>query len=341
MQAPELLELFNKYYECPERSWTELFHGLTNYSFEDYEVFLAGMVQLKPRCKGYVPLEWQKSNSQMRYLFGPPSVKGDVESFLRFAGSTNSYILIKDYKTYLEEGTVLSIPDIWHNWQQVADFIRKQSLTPCYIYGRPHYLNQMTANEDFLDNMADVIDGFVNTDLPAFCKTSILPKYDIHFNDQMINWKTGVNFYNCSAGHRHFLPIFLHHEGQCHNLLNIINRMDTKFGFEDDDLFRQTGPFELCECGKRRCQSDLLPHSHNFLTGKDYNDLMTLRNSLASRYRWIQFVEREGIEVLYETSERDMSSEDRDLILEKLPEATFKRGETLKIWTKMPCFWRI
>ena len=102
------------------------------------------------------------------------------------------------------------------------------------------------------------------------------------FNDQMIDWNTGGNFYTCSHNQKHFLPIFLIKDGKSNNLLNLADgfvECDDKWTFKER---------VLCSCGKYRIDFDFISHqSINLLIDRQ------IINQLKSNYANLQFYECE------------------------------------------------
>ena len=120
------------------------------------------------------------------------------------------------------------------------------------------------------------------------CWDAFYDKRRINALDRMIDWKTGVNFYECESGGRHIVPIWVERNGMVTNLLNL-----TKASFEKSDIM-DVESFEKCECGRTRCKYKFVPHykqrpeiDGEYLTG---DKLIT---KIKSRMLNLQFVEAE------------------------------------------------
>jgi hypothetical protein len=346
MNTQDLLGLFERYYLDPRGVWPDLFYGIQNYAFDDYGSFATGAMRLKPETEE--DLGWQQSNTKIKYLFGPCFVKSDVENYLRFSEATDRLFFIWEE---IQEDRLIQkkeesghkvlfsflLADVWKQWPLVAAFIQQNAIKKTYVTGYAYSLHQLTANELFLETTKDLLFGFVNLDSPAFCNTHLLEKYGMHFNDQMINWKTGVNFFTCSFGGRHFLPIFARVGSFYYNLLNL-HRTPIKI----DDEFQIKSNFKICPCGRPCCDFVFIPHVKDFLAGYDYDELMGLRNVLSSKFRWIQFIQ-DGtrIEVYYEVSGfADMDEHDQDVIRTTFQNPIFRKGSYFQVGAKYPCFWK-
>lgn len=132
-------------------------------------------------------------------------------------------------------------------------------------------------------------------------------------DDQMIDWTTGVNFFTCRWGERHFYPLF-HREadGACSNLLNLVGKAGR------DDVVEIGEGYRPCRCGRDVVPFRFLPHADRcpVIGGRPFHDL-TLADRLVGVYRNIQFVqvgERVVVHfVLHDFSDR-MPDRDREAV---------------------------
>ncbi len=336
----DLIQLFADYYEQPRGNWPALFNGLQTYDFEDHQLLQDEVLAITPMVE--CDPDPQRSNTGTPYTFDPAFLKADVEIFLRGLDTVEHFFVwdqIKRPNLHFKESVglaigkiqhVILVTDIWHQTKTVADYINRTCSQKTHILGYANALWQMMANEEFLDAVKGSIKGFINTDGPAFINTTLSQNFT--FNDQMINWKSGVNFFTCSHNRKHFLPIFAARNGGYYNLLNL-----KRFWIPVDDLFEVQG-FEDCACGKPAPILNFIPHVSNFI---DYRQVMGMANHLNSKFRWIQIVQHKDIKVMYETSlGTDITPEDVATI-KKLGDVSFHKGDYLQIGNKFPSFWKI
>lgn len=108
-------------------------------------------------------------------------------------------------------------------------------------------------------------------------------------NDTTIVWSSGLNFFTCRYGNKHFLPTFTQTDGQCQNTLNLLP------GLPDDDRLEVGAYLGRCGCGRDRMKISFLPHVRRLpqVGGRFLYDL-SLADRLVGCYKSIQFVEVGG-----------------------------------------------
>jgi len=349
IHTEELLSLFEQYYRDPHQVWPDLFYGLTHYSFDNYFRLIDEALKMTPSLT-LVTSQPQKTNSGSQYYFAPTIVKSDVEVYLRYRRPYDELLYIedslwrKDFSSEFEDNSMyykkpihcLYLDDLWANAGLVNLFVEKYATGKTYIFGRPNSLWQLMDNEEFLARSHRMLHGFVNVDCPAFADAGFSSKYGCEFNDQMIDWKSGLNFYTCLKGHKHFIPIFVERRGCFINLLN-----SDRFSVNAADEFIVNTPFELCECGSYRCGFKFRSHIHNMPKNIDYDRVLRLRSELVSKYRTIQFVENKNcIEVFYLVSnDEEMDKADVHLINEVFDEPKFNKGRYFQLGRKLYYIW--
>jgi hypothetical protein len=149
----------------------------------------------------------------------------------------------------------------------------------------------------------------------------------VYVNDNMIDWQTGLNFYTCPNGGRHFLPMFHGRGAAFDNLLNLEQDAPATAG-DDAEV---TGP-ERCVCGRRKLGLRFVPH-HSIQIPR-YAEVRgavegRLMPQLRSQLAYIQFVEGEaGLGVLYyRVGGGDLDPEEKDAVRECLGEVSFSPGD--------------
>lgn len=138
----------------------------------------------------------------------------------------------------------------------------------------------------------------------------------IPVNNQMISWRTGINFFNCIYGYSHFLPIF-HFDGE--KYYNLIN-LSSHEGVQDGDFISYANP-QTCKCGMIRYDITFLPHRH-CLPIKTNGDIFynpQIASNLLGKYHNFQLYQHNPGEIdLFYTSINNNEYLDHDIaVLEK------------------------
>jgi hypothetical protein len=227
-------------------------------------------------------------------------------------------------------GFYILLQDISQNISFLIDFIEKKyNNKPFCIICRPEVIQELSCHNNFIDYLTNnkKIFGFANID------SSLLKRYNwsnIFLNDQMIDWKSGLNFYTCKYNAKHFLPIFgITKKNQIINLLNLKSLI-----YSDDDYFRLKDMVK-CKCGKSALKFEFLSHHKNYLQKID----LDIANQLTSKYKYFQFIENSNNIDFYYDLIGEMTDNDKT-ILEQI-NVVCKHRQVYKVGRKIPSFWRI
>lgn len=122
----------------------------------------------------------------------------------------------------------------------------------------------------------------------------------LHFNDNMVNWTTTMNFYTCEHGTKHFLPTFIPTTNGIVSLINICQRPIMPV----DDLMILADDVEQCQCGRKfRKIQTFIPHIENTIRAKDGTIVydLGLADRLQAKYLNLQFIQTSDdvVHVLY------------------------------------------
>jgi hypothetical protein len=192
-----------------------------------------------------------------------------------------------------------------------------------FLSGDPHTLNQIVRNEALLDELGEHVYGIVNLNDKTYCDSTGCTRRGILFNDQMINWKSGVNFYTCCHNHQHFLPIFVKRDGRFFNLLNFLTLSD------DSDIFEIEPQKELCGCGRFRMPFRFVPH---------FRHSIDVKLQFQTEVRWVQLIQAEALNVY---SDIELLTVDKISIESLLGSAIYKAGQFYQLGTsKIPLLWK-
>jgi hypothetical protein len=177
----------------------------------------------------------------------------------------------------------------------------------------------------------------VSTCWESFCKVPL----GIHFNDNMVNWSTCMNFYTCVTGVKHFLPIFVPMVDGVVNLLNLSGPAVCPV----DDLMVLEGSVRSCRCGRKYLPFSFVPQVRNAIRGVDGEVVFTpeLAGLLLGRYMNLQFVQRGGVvDVLYILVGGVL---DEEIIRDHFGGfglvTNFVRDRYFQVGAKLPVFWRV
>lgn len=327
----ELMELFKAYFTHHSvQNLLRLYNGIVWYDFQNYKTLLEFVNTLVPAN----PFEsiTLTSNTRRTYQVGPNGyvLLPLIEDFLRYKNHfqhelDNLFIdeNIGDvprsryyYENQFGEKSFLS-KNLYDHYDTLKTLTQDK-----YIKGYAHALNQIQPVGNYL----------VNLDVPCFVK-----KTDTFVNDQMINWKSGVNFWTCRSGFKHFLPIFYTGHDYYTNLLNF-NKIKIKF----DDKFEIKSDFFKCSCGKFRCEFDFTPHANDFFPNKKYQELLGLADHLKTEYRLIQFIGHPNTtQVFYKSRHGDIHPDDIKLFKDEFGHITLMDDQYFFVGHKFPAFWYI
>ena len=276
----DLVRYYKEYYrEQTSRAFDDLFRCMLEYDFSSYcdDIKKIYVMHGETKCMGeFATLKSGGSTTglQQPYHFGPnfDQIKFSVEGFLRLRD--HKTILLADpgfgskYSTRPIIDPVVDCPqyDLSISVDWILDSsigILEDHLDRIYQEGGPvnisalPYLWLFLTNDPSFKSFAlrneHKINAFVNSDgLPMFNTTTC------RTHDQMIDWASGTNFYQCDSGGYHFLPTFFCEDGRNSSLINL-KRNSKSF----DDSFRLCGDAAPCVCGRMAMRFSFLPHSAN------------------------------------------------------------------------------
>lgn len=260
--AHEIVALYKRYIpRCRRKDLAPLLSGLLNYDYRDLDTLQRSCLDLYKIAPRYDRLRlFLHSNTGHNYTFGPNGrqIVKAIETHLNGCGRTiffgfNAYHdIITENVISLRFGRAGLIPDL------IDALKTKHDNRPVVI--PPGCLLYLSKSDEFIDLYSKHITHenrwIISTDDPAFVDLDIFRDRGIFVNDKMINWRTGLNFFTCTAGHKHFLPIFAREGNRYYNLLNPMGRR----GHPVDDLFEITGSPTRCTCGLMRIDFRFIPH---------------------------------------------------------------------------------
>lgn len=203
------------------------------------------------------------------------------------------------------------------------------------LVAHPHVWLYIFSNDEYRGLLSEskIIKSIINTDSDMFFRTDGMP---FKFNNQMINWKTGVNFYTCDYNNIHSLPTF--NNDRAINLLN-----QNYSNHNNDDELKLSNIIEWCQCGKQMFKSTFIPHKNNqiMLNGEPYRPLILI-NELQCNYSNLQFHQTENSIDVYYSTRSNMSQHDREVIKHYFRQfkLRFYRNSLFYIGRKVPAFWR-
>lgn len=325
-------DLFNNYISYYNNqtidSLFKLIDKIKAYRFEDYFEFQNKMIEFinNNQIKA-INCDFYSSNSGLSYAIGPFSrmLIYLIENILRSSDFPNilkpiqTYLLFEPFdkrKPFLFNEKSLLLDKIKGREDVLLDYLNKLK-NPIGLIGLPHVLNELTYVLESCKNITHL----VNVDSPGFIRESTIP-----VNDQMIHWKTGLNFFTCKFKNKHILPIFLSNNGYFYNLLNI-----SQMKQQDKSDYFKIISFEPCQCGRIKANFEFKPHQQNY-PGVDYFNFLKIANQLP-RIEYIQFIYRKNSIQVCCPEELDIQY----LFNQKI---TFNTKQYLQIGRKLPAIWK-
>jgi hypothetical protein len=201
----------------------------------------------------------------------------------------------------------------------------------------PDVWNMLFSNplfNELCEKNREKIGCFVNNDFEM-----LFTSKTIYIRDQMINWRSGLNFFTCESGHKHFLPIFNEDAG-CTSLINIAG------GADDSDCvtLRPEGVLQ-CPCGRPRIPIEIVFHHRNCMVDRNGApiDFSPLRDSLKGRYATFQIHQDEKDRVtVFLTPIGGYKRSDLDVVHSFFSglEISFEFNRYFEVGSKRYCFWR-
>lgn len=297
-----MLSLYHSYLhdEPSVFSNTLLNYDFTNYFPNDPE--LITLWEKNVSIKNSVMLQSNGSTlDYQNYKFGPLNILTQIEHILKYRnyktffliGNTEGHnAIIQSKKPMYDFYYHFDYKNPIHNllWQNIHE--------KTVLSAQPHTWLALTSDDTFLQGLNKEI--ILNTTdwEPFFRKKHLLNV----INDNMINCKTGINFYTCLSNKKHFLPIFFLYQDFGINMLNMANKRK----YVNDDIFTFNSTAILCECGKTRLSFDIQTHCNN-----KFRPDLNIIEELQDHYLNLQFVKDK---VYYTTRNGSMSKHDKDLI---------------------------
>lgn len=327
-----------------------LLKAIKSYNFANYTGDMYRMLRLY-RDRHRLPIHTViRSNGSTRvdteYNFGPHRDWWihEIESHL-WQNNGSPLIYIKDPYPYaplgyefqnLDNAMRISLRHPDAIGQLIKLFRDRQ---PACYRALPSIYLYLCRSDRFLDFLASeghkYITRFISTDLDAFYDEYKFNQCGFRINDQMINWRSGLNFYTCNAGTRHFLPIFMRANNRYYNFLNLARAR----GVEIDDFFEVTGPLAMCKCNIPYFPFNFVPHIKNcsMVSGIPFYDL-TIARRLIGQYFSCQFYsDANGQLHIYYVAEDGTD----DLAIFNSYNAQLHSGRTFVVGSrhKKPTFW--
>ena len=212
-----------------------------------------------------------------------------------------------------------------------------QKIGPFGLFSEPNnwlYLLSQQEFREFLINSQ--LTSAMSTNWEAFYRR---PPSSIHFNDNMINWTTGMNFYTCLYNTKHFLPTFIPTPNGIVNLINLTRPAV----WPVDDLMIIEPETKKCICGRHYQPFAFIPHINRSIrsaTNEIVYDL-GLANRLRSHYLNLQFIQyKQIVHVLYITASKEPDIETiTEFFARHSLHVEFHRDKYLKLNQKLPVFW--
>jgi hypothetical protein len=189
---------------------------------------------------------------------------------------------------------------------------------------------------DYIKANADKIKYLTTYDTEPLMRRSIL------HNDQMIDWKSGLNFRTCRFGNKHVLPTFACLEGgKYRNMLNLHREIA-----DGSDLFEMKNFFK-CPCGATACELNFLPHVRKAIRNSHGEPFYMpgLMNDLKGSYMNLQFLQEEaGGKVLIYVVPNNVPASDydhiRDLLRDMGLDSELKMNRYFVVGRKLLHFWQ-
>jgi hypothetical protein len=301
-----MLSLYHSYLHDELSVFSKL---LLNYDFINYfpnDLELLNLWEKNLNIKNSVMLQSNGSTlDYQNYKFGPLASLVEIERILKYRyyktffliGNNEGYNAISQSKNPMYDYYYhFDYQKPIHNllWQHIHEKV--------VLSAQPHTWLTLTSDEEFLQGLNK--EYILNTtDWEPFFRKKHLKDYVI--NDNMINCKTGINFYTCLSNKKHFLPIFILYKNYGINILNMANKRK----YDNDDIFTYNNTPILCECGKTRLDFTVQTHCNN-----KFRPDLNIIEELQDHYLNLQFVKDTQIKVYYTTKNGIISAHDKDLI---------------------------
>lgn len=282
----ELLDMYSQYYRLRnEQSLEYLLEHIFYHDFSEYEQEIRRIQEARASFVGRYDHSRMSTNGSTGtatpYNFGPNAEMcvDRLERKLRMRNhKTISLYSVYFGSSFARPFSIMKIDgaqerqrdfDVVGDWR-VRNHMDKliRFLDDCYerwgplnISSLPHIWVCLTTCPQFQSWVSESkrkINAFVNSDCEPLFKD-----LGVYMRDQMVDWRSGINFYTCEKGHIHFFPIFYVDGEKCSNLLNL----SSDHCQHDDSVL--VGARVLCECGIYRATMKIETHFKNKIVGED------------------------------------------------------------------------
>lgn len=359
----DLVRYYKEYYRNQNaKSLNDLFSCMLDYDFASYHTDIRRVFAMwkEARHMGESTTVWTNGSSTGRaksFSFGPHFAlwKDKIERFLRLREKkTLMVVFFPGAKQHAEFRVSEVVDSSQKDFDLVGDWISTDHLSrlfdfvdslyqvngPVNLYTVPNIWMCLVTNPFFVslsNQNRSKINAFVTSDFDSYFKRT-----GIYLRDQMIDWGSGLNFFDCEFGTRHFLPTF-YYDRDC---LSLINLRRTKASL--DDLVEMDECRSLCSCGRFYIKSNMIFHFSNVIRDKSNNivNIKNLLNNLFGHFANLQFHQDDkGLVSVFYSSVADFKL---DLDLERIRVYFAEIGVKIHFWpdkyyvigSKRYCSWR-
>jgi len=342
-----LIHFFESYYLNPFENQKKLMNAIFEYDFSNLdELEEISLLKKKYLCNSVKATQLESNGSSKTnkfYKFHPlfPVWRECIENKLRghntiqlvapHSGCVPKIIVYDIFCSSIDYLCYLSIERSDNGLKEFIEIVRSKSETGIInLSGMSDVWFRASMGADTIEYLLECgINSIINFDWELFVKSEFKHKFQI--NDQMIDWKTGLNFYTCKFGKKHFLPIFHIIENKISNLLNLY--------FDSEvctDYFKIIGERRKCSCGKFYYLFDFKSHYKNYLD-IDRNII----NKLQSRYLGLQFIQIKDILYVLHSPIND-NTLDINILKEELSDykLVFLKDHSCWVGRKIFNFWK-
>lgn len=353
--------MYEHYYrEQSQESIARLFEGMLDYDFRDYWRDMGKIADMHSATKFSGDRTTLKTNGSTGgskiYRFGPYfwDWSSKIEPFLRNmhdgmtiflyarlgGGRPPSRLMFDEVhssnkKHFETNANFLEDAQVEEVFSYVTDIYKTGHKVNFSSF--PDVWNMLLSNHRFMDlcrDNSEKIGCFVNNDFEMLLTTE-----EFYVRDQMINWVSGVNFFVCKEGTRHFLPTFAP-GSECLNLINLRRLSDGS-----DEVQIGNGDPIACACGRPYIPVEMKFHKNNRILSRSGKpvDFGRLGLSLKGRYATLQMHqdEREKVTV-FANPVGELNKEDMNEAIRAMPglEIEIKTNRYFEVGSKRYCFWR-
>lgn len=310
-----LPEAYENYISKPSPETQRLFlKSCFLYEFEDYK---SHMEDIKRIYKSYN----HKKTTGRAFVFSNGSSGGEcgyhigpngfdlirrVESFQRGL-ETESLLRLstfyperKGFNKVVNENYIIVDLSSEDCYKFISDFLYENT-HKTHIEVSPNVFMMMNCHKKLIEDLKKRSIRVITTGDDAY-KTDSFPSID-----RMIDWKTGCNFYECSYGSLHVLPIWFEEDGFSYNILNLEKSMAAPIA----DLLKIRN-FSKCECGRTKCDLFFVSHFRNKPKSEvSYLDHNRIFGKLKGCYLNFQIIFENKLARIFVDEFKNESSEER------------------------------